>query len=239
MHLIQQGSSKTRIEYCLDNKESLCYLRAIQGHSGGIPIRPEMMEYTIIPHNWKEYIFHKGISWNSQSILVSGKIPGRKENDKDRQGVFFTTLDPFGNNPDEEKPHDDCTVPQKSKLPNLLETQSRCNVSDFSERRSIIIREARNTKASTQGYVKEQLACVAPCCQSVVQTKSWTSIMLLAIEQCSIDFSPGSTCMESDKLSVACSLNFLQHHLPACSRPETSCKADNVNSMHVDAHTNF
>ena len=39
VHLIQQGSSKTRIEYCLDNKKSSCYPRAIQGHSGGIPIR--------------------------------------------------------------------------------------------------------------------------------------------------------------------------------------------------------
>ena len=41
-HLIQQHRSKTRIECCLDNKRSFCYLRAIQGHSGGIPLRPEM-----------------------------------------------------------------------------------------------------------------------------------------------------------------------------------------------------
>ena len=71
------------------------------------------MEYTFIPHNWKEYIFHRGISWNFQSILGSGLIPGGKENDKARQAVFFTPLDPFGDNPDEEKPHDDYTVPQK------------------------------------------------------------------------------------------------------------------------------
>ena len=38
--------------------------RALQGHSGGIPVRPEMMEYTLIPYNWKEYIFHNGILWN-------------------------------------------------------------------------------------------------------------------------------------------------------------------------------
>ena len=61
IHLIQQGSSKTRIEYCLDNKKSIWYLRAIQGHSGGTPIKPEMMEYTLFPHNWKEYIFHREI----------------------------------------------------------------------------------------------------------------------------------------------------------------------------------
>ena len=41
IQLIQQGSSsKKRIEYCLDNKKSLCCLRAIQGHSGGVPMKP-------------------------------------------------------------------------------------------------------------------------------------------------------------------------------------------------------
>ena len=110
---IHEGSSKKRIEYCLDNKKSPRCLRAVQGHSGGFPTRPEMMEYTRIPHNWKEYIFHKGISWNSQSILESGLIRRRKENDKARQAVFLTQLNPFGNNPDEEKPHGDHTVPQK------------------------------------------------------------------------------------------------------------------------------
>ena len=30
-----------------------------------------MMEHTLRPPNWKEYIFHMGISWKSQSIMVS------------------------------------------------------------------------------------------------------------------------------------------------------------------------
>ena len=61
IQLIQQGSSRRRVEFCLDNKKSLCYLRAIQGDTGGISMRPEMMEYTFVPDNWKEYIFHRGI----------------------------------------------------------------------------------------------------------------------------------------------------------------------------------
>ena len=51
--------SAARPEYCLDNKKSLCYIRSIQGHSGGVPIRPEMREYTFVPCNWKESVFHR------------------------------------------------------------------------------------------------------------------------------------------------------------------------------------
>ena len=58
-----------------------------------------MMEDTLVPYNWKEYIFHRIISWNSQSVVESGLILGGKENDKARQAVFFTPVDPFGNNP--------------------------------------------------------------------------------------------------------------------------------------------
>ena len=72
------------------------------------------MELTLVPHNWKEFIFRMRISFVELSIhLGSGIIPGGKENDKARQAVFFTLLHPFGNDPDEEKPHDDCTVPLK------------------------------------------------------------------------------------------------------------------------------
>ena len=56
--LIHEGSNKNSIQYCKDNNGSLCYLREIQGHSGGIPISPELMNCTFIPYKWKEYIFH-------------------------------------------------------------------------------------------------------------------------------------------------------------------------------------
>ena len=71
------------------------------------------MGYVFIPRNWKKYIFHTGLSWNYQSILGNGFIPGRKEKDKARQAVFLTPTNPFGNDPVEEGPHDDYTVSQK------------------------------------------------------------------------------------------------------------------------------
>ena len=106
---IFEGSSKKRIEYCKNKDGTLCYLRAIQGHSGGIPIEPELMGYVKIPRNWKKYTYHRGLSWNFQSILGKGLIPGGKEKDKDRQAVFLTSTNSFGDDPEEEEPHDDFT----------------------------------------------------------------------------------------------------------------------------------
>ena len=61
---IFEGSSTKRIEYCKNKDGILCCLRAIQGHSGRIPIKPELTGYAKIPPNWKKYIHHRGLSWN-------------------------------------------------------------------------------------------------------------------------------------------------------------------------------
>ena len=53
---IREGRSKKKSEYCVDNKSSLRYLRANVGHSGGIPIVPELMGYTSIPYSWKDFL---------------------------------------------------------------------------------------------------------------------------------------------------------------------------------------
>ena len=42
LHSNNEGSTKKRFEYCKDEKNPLCYFRAIQGHSGGVQIRPEL-----------------------------------------------------------------------------------------------------------------------------------------------------------------------------------------------------
>ena len=91
-------------EYCEDSKNSLAHFRAIQGHSGGIPIGPELMEYIRIPSRF---------SFSIQSILENGVIPGGKESDKGRQTIFCTPLNTFGGDSDEEEPSDDYTIPRK------------------------------------------------------------------------------------------------------------------------------
>ena len=69
------------------------------------------MGYAFIPRTWKR--FHRGLSWNFQSILGNGLIPGGKEKDKACQAFFLTPTNLFGNDPEEEEPHDEYTVPQK------------------------------------------------------------------------------------------------------------------------------
>ena len=72
------------------------------------------MGYILIPYNWKEYIYHRGSSFSIQSNLSSGLIPGGNESHKGRQTIFFTPLNPFGGDPEEEEePRDDHTVLQK------------------------------------------------------------------------------------------------------------------------------
>ena len=81
LRLIHDGSTKKRLEFCQDKDENLCYFRAIQEHSGGTPICPELMKYTPFPCTWKEYIYHRGSAWIFQSILGSGVILRGKEKD--------------------------------------------------------------------------------------------------------------------------------------------------------------
>ena len=63
-------------------------------------------------HAFGRGTYYTGFSWNFQSILGYELIQGGKEKDKDRQAVFLTPTNPFGNDPEEE-PHNDYTVPQK------------------------------------------------------------------------------------------------------------------------------
>ena len=120
LRLIHEGSSKTRIEYCDHFKNSLACFRATQGHSGGIPIDPELMEIHSDSLQLERVSFSKELFF-PHSILENGLIPVGKESDKGRQTVFFTPLNPFGGDSDEEEPRDDYTA-QKSALSQSLET---------------------------------------------------------------------------------------------------------------------
>ena len=71
------------------------------------------MCHVAIPYKWKEFLFHCGCSVDVPSILTSGLNDGGGESKEGRQTIFFTPLNPFGNNPDEEEPGDDLSTPRK------------------------------------------------------------------------------------------------------------------------------
>ena len=110
------GSSKTRFQYCKNSRDVFLYIRAIQGHTGGNVTALELMGHVAIPYKWKEFLFHRGCSYDVTSILKSGLNTGGRESKEGRQTIFFTPLNSFGDNPDEEEPSDDLSKP-KNPMP--------------------------------------------------------------------------------------------------------------------------
>ena len=47
---LHSGSNESRFQYCVDLTNNPLYIRAIQGHSGGDMINPELLNYVAIPH---------------------------------------------------------------------------------------------------------------------------------------------------------------------------------------------
>ena len=66
-----------------------------------------------------------------------GLIPGGKEKDKARQTVFLTPTNPFGNDPEEDEPHDDFHSSTEGTSRDPLGTRRKCRFFgyDYQERR--------------------------------------------------------------------------------------------------------
>ena len=69
----------------------------------------ELMDHVAIPYNWKEFeILPTSILSLPQDTLL--------EEEKSKEGrptIFFTPLNLFGENSDEEAPSDDLSIPRK------------------------------------------------------------------------------------------------------------------------------
>ena len=78
LHCLYLGSIKTRFEICKDENGKLRYIRAIQGHSGGMIISPRLMNYVMIPYRWKTIHLPRGSS--TRPILYCRSwISGRRK----------------------------------------------------------------------------------------------------------------------------------------------------------------
>ena len=112
LQYIYKGCNKTWFQYCKNSGHILLYTRAIPGHTGGNLIASELMGHVAVPYKGKEFLIHRGCSYDVQPILRSG-LAGGRESKEGRHTIFFTPLNPFGDNPDEEERSDDLSKPRK------------------------------------------------------------------------------------------------------------------------------
>ena len=83
--------------------DTILYLRAIQGHSGGKHIDPTLQDNA---SDFAEHIHHVGSSHDLHPIIQSGLIPGGKDGKKGRHAVFFTAVNPMLNGQHRERDYD-------------------------------------------------------------------------------------------------------------------------------------
>ena len=59
------------------------------------PIDPELQDNVLIPDNFFDYIYHIGCAINLHPITKSGFVAGGQNLGRERQTVFFTSVDPM------------------------------------------------------------------------------------------------------------------------------------------------
>ena len=62
---------------------------------------------------YKEFVFHRGCSYDTKSFLDEGLIAGEREKQGGRQSIFFTSFNLFGENLGEEAPSKSLREPRK------------------------------------------------------------------------------------------------------------------------------
>ena len=89
LHCLYLGSIKTRFEICEDENGDFGCIRSIQGHSGGMIISTRLMNYVMIPYNWKRFIHHVGLSCR----VCQGLDPGPAAHPETRSGPLDHRLE--------------------------------------------------------------------------------------------------------------------------------------------------
>ena len=89
-HIFSEDEHRAAPTRCWDSfhADTVLYLQAIQGHSGGKHINPTLQDNVLLPDNFAEHIYHVGSSRDMHSIIQSGLIPGGED-------VFFTAVNPM------------------------------------------------------------------------------------------------------------------------------------------------
>ena len=96
LNLIHRRSDKPRFQYCLDRNENLMYIRAIQGHSGGALVDPELLNCVEIPFGWKEHLFHVECTLNNALHHASSTESRWKRHQRRTAHCLLHSSGPFG-----------------------------------------------------------------------------------------------------------------------------------------------
>ena len=91
---IGKRSNKTRFQHCKNSNNVLLNIRAVQGHTGGKVIAPELMGPVTVRPRWKEFLYHRGCSFDVTSILRAGLIAGGKARKKQGDSILHA-IRPF------------------------------------------------------------------------------------------------------------------------------------------------
>ena len=81
-----------RFQFCVDphSSDTILYLRAIQGHSGGKHINLTLQDNVLLSSDFAEHIYHVGSSHDAHSITQSGLIlGGQKRQERETCGVLY------------------------------------------------------------------------------------------------------------------------------------------------------
>ena len=153
---MHEGSNKTRFKYCTASKNPSVYFHAIQGRIGGHTIVPELMNHVESPHNWKEFVFYKGCSFNISSILATGLIEGGKEHKEGRHKI--NDYD-FGKQ--EINDYDFGKQDQTRSSYTIFCLQMTSTRKCLKKKRKNVIRTTLNTSTCTKGNSQKQMAIAA------------------------------------------------------------------------------
>ena len=110
----KKGGPETSFQYCVDayssctfeQADTILYLRAVQGHSGGNQIDPALQDNVLLPSDFAEYICHVVRSHDTHSVIQSALIPGGKNVKEGMHAVFFTAVNPMYIDHYREREHD-------------------------------------------------------------------------------------------------------------------------------------
>ena len=74
--MLERRHQQVRFEYCVDHGGRIKYLRALQGHSGGVRVDPTLQNHVQIPYGWTDHIYHVGSTKARRSIVDAGFLAG-------------------------------------------------------------------------------------------------------------------------------------------------------------------